>query len=97
MLCLRRRSKSKNIKKHFSRRCLERTGIYLDAKDIVRRIQKNELEFASRTSNSRTVFKYNCPITKKEYRIVYDKNKHDVVTIYPYTKNKNRFRKIFKI
>lgn len=93
MYCYRKHSKSKNIKKHFSRRCLERVGLYLNSSDIVRKIQNNELEFASRTSNSRTVFKYNCPITKKEYRIVYDKNKHDVVTIFPY---RNKCHSIYR-
>jgi hypothetical protein len=84
MLFRIKRNKSKNIKKHFKKRCLERVGICLNSEDIVKKIQNNELEFVSKTSNTRTIFKYICKTTKKEYKVVYDKNKHDVVTIFPY-------------
>lgn len=77
-------SKKKNIKKHFFYRCLERLGLYIDRNDIIKKIQKNELQFLHRTSNNRTLFKYKCSMNNKNYIVVYDKRNHDVVTIFPY-------------
>lgn len=93
MYRFKKRNKSKNIKKHFVIRCLERLGVVLNSSDIVRKIQNHELEFISKTSNSRTIFKYISPIDKKEYRVVYDKNRHDVVTIFPYVEKKYKKKK----
>ena len=74
--------KSKNIKKHFNHRCKERLGFKLNSQELVRMIQKNELDFVRRTSNTRTVFRYHCQVNNRDYNVVYDKLRHDVVTIY---------------
>jgi hypothetical protein len=79
-----RSPKSLNIKKHFAKRCMERVGVLLDSKRISKMIQNGELEFVRRTSNTKTVFKYICPTNGQPYKVVYDKNNHDIVTIYPY-------------
>lgn len=76
-------NKAKNIKRHFTSRCMERVGLFLNPQQLVQKIQKNELPFIKKTSNTRTVWGYYCEFNKKEYRIVYDKLRHDVVTIYP--------------
>ena len=88
-----RSRKSKNIKKHFFKRCLERIGHYINTKDLIKKIQNQELEFISRTSNTRTLFKYHCEFNDKDYVVVYDKNKHDVVTIYDYKIKKQNLQK----
>ena len=89
----RRTKKSKNIQRHFQQRCMDRLGIYLNNKQIVNLIQKNQLDFVKRTSNTRTVFKYHCNVNNKDYKIVYDKLRHDVVTIFPYEKEVNKWQK----
>ena len=72
-------SKKKNVKKHFQKRSLERVGVLLNKKELVRKIQNHELEFVERQSNRKTVFrpKY----LDKTYRIVYDKQRKQIITI----------------
>ena len=73
------RNKRKAIKTHFQRRSLERIGVLLDEKELVKKIQNNELEFIERQSNRVTVFKY---IHNEEpYRLVYDKSRKQIITI----------------
>ena len=74
--------KSKNIKRHFNHRCKERLGFKLNSQELVNLIQRNKLDFVRRTSNTRTVFRYHCQVNDRDYNVVYDKLRHDVVTIY---------------
>lgn len=85
-----KRSKAKNIKSHFFKRCLERTGYLINHKELIQKIQNHQLEFLYKTSNTRTVYKYHFNITNKDYKIVYDKLRHDVVTIYDYNPPQKR-------
>lgn len=72
-------NKKKAIKVHFQRRSLERIGVLLDEKELVKKIQNNELEFIERQSNRITVFRYK--YQNKIYRLVYDKTRKQIVTI----------------
>lgn len=72
-------SKKKAIKSHFQRRSLERIGVLLDEKELVKKIQNNKLEFIERQSNRITVFRYK--YQNKIYRLVYDKTRKQIVTI----------------
>lgn len=66
---------------HFAKRCIERIGYVPDTKEIVKQIQKNELEFIERQSNRITLFKWVEPITKTNCHVVYDKQRKRLVTI----------------
>ena len=72
-------SKKKNAKKHFQKRSLERVGVLLNEKELVRKIQNHELEFVERQSNRKTVFRLK--YLDKTYRIVYDKQRKQIITI----------------
>lgn len=72
-------SKKKSVKKHFFKRSLERVGVLLDEKEIIRKIQNQELEFVERQSNRRTVFRIKYLGTK--YRVVYDKIRKQIITV----------------
>lgn len=74
-----RRNKRKAIKTHFQRRSLERIGVLLDEKELVKKIQNNELEFIERQSNRVTVFRYER--NGELYRLVYDKIRKQIITI----------------
>ena len=72
-------NKKKAIKTHFQRRSSERIGVLLDEKELVKKIQNNELEFFERQSNRVTVFKYE--YQDKKYKLIYDKNRKQIITI----------------
>lgn len=72
-------NKRKAIKSHFQRRSLERIGVLLDDKELVKKIQANELEFVERQSNRVSVFRYK--FREKSYRLVYDKTRKQIITI----------------
>jgi len=72
-------SKQKNIKAHFQRRSIERIGVLLDEKELVKKIQNNELEFVERQSNRVTVFRYE--YNGELYRLVYDKTRKQIITV----------------
>ena len=72
-------SKQKNIKAHFQRRSIERIGVLLDEKELVNKIQNNELEFVERQSNRVTVFRYE--YNGEQYRLVYDKTRKQIITV----------------
>lgn len=74
-------SKKKANKMHFRRRSLERVGAIVDESKIVRMIQTQQLEFVYRHSNNRTVYRYE--FMDKFYRVVYDKERKQIITIYP--------------
>lgn len=73
-------NKRKAIKSHFQRRSLERIGVLLDDKELVKKIQANELEFVERQSNRVSVFRYK--FYEKSYRLVYDKTRKQIITIF---------------
>ena len=72
-------SKKKAIKTHFQRRSLERIVVLLDEKDLIKKIQNNELEFIEKQSNRVTVFRF-C-YQDKVYRLVYDKTRKQIITV----------------
>ena len=81
------RNKRKAIKTHFQRRSLERIGVLLDEKELVKKIQNNELEFIERQSNRVTVFRYE--YRGNFYRLVYDKSRKQIITILCERRNNN--------
>lgn len=72
-------SKKKAVKKHFQRRSLERIGVLLNEAELVRKIQNQELEFIERQSNRKTV--YRLEYLGNFYRIIYDKNRKQIITV----------------
>ena len=79
---MRRKKKTKKECQvvHFQKRCIERVGKLLDRKEIIRQIQDGKLEFIERQTNRVSIWKY--PLEGKDYKIVYDKLRKQVVTIY---------------
>ena len=73
------RNKKEAQRKHFERRSIERVGVLLNQKDLVQQIQSGGLEFIERQSNRITLYRLNH--LEKFYRVVYDKNRKQVVTI----------------
>ena len=65
---------------HFQKRSIERIGVLINRKEIIRKIQKNELEFIERKSNRVTKWRYN--FLDKNYIVIYDKLRKQAVTIY---------------
>jgi len=76
----RKNTKRDNQRLHFEKRCLERIGVLLDRKEIIRKIKENLLEFINRESNRVTVWKYE--YAGKYYKVFYDKQRKQVITIY---------------
>lgn len=73
------RNKKKAIKAHFERRSIERIGVLLDEKELVKKIQANQLEFVERQSNRVTVFRHS--FNGETYRLVYDKLRKQIITV----------------
>jgi hypothetical protein len=73
------RSKKKSIKTHFSLRSIERVGVFLDEKALVKKIQNNELEFIEKQSNRVTVFRFY--YKEQAYKLVYDKTRKQIITV----------------
>jgi hypothetical protein len=73
------RSKKKALKAHFERRSIERIGVLLNEKELIKKIQANELEFVERQSNRVTVFRYK--FKGENYRLVYDKTRKQIITV----------------
>lgn len=74
-------SKKKNVKIHFRRRSLERVGMIVDEIELIKKIQKQELEFVYSQSNRRKV--YRTEILGQVFRVIYDKERKQLITIYP--------------
>ena len=74
-------SKKKNVRAHFRRRSLERVGIIVDENGLIKKIQKRELEFVCSQSNRRKM--YRTEILGQIFRIIYDKERKQLITIYP--------------
>lgn len=75
----KKQSKKEAQRLHFEKRSLERVGVVLDRKEIIRQIQNGQLEFYEKQSNRVSLFKYF--FNGEEYRIVYDRERKQVVTI----------------
>ena len=74
-------SKKKNVKVHFRKRSLERVGMIVDEQDLVRKIQKQELEFVYSQSLRRKV--YRVEFLQQKFLVVYDKMRKQLITIFP--------------
>ncbi|MCD7780269.1 MAG: hypothetical protein LUH05_06310 [Candidatus Gastranaerophilales bacterium] len=72
-------SKKKAVKQHFFKRSLERVGVLLNEKELIRKIQNQELEFIERQSNRKTVFRFEH--LGNSFRVVYDKIRKQIITI----------------
>ena len=88
---MNKRSKKKALKLHFQNRSLERVGILLDTKELIRLIQKNNsnsenLIFLKRQSNR--VSKYLFKFKEKEFYLFYDKERKALITIFEKDKEK---------
>ena len=76
-------SKKKNVKMHFRRRSLERVGVVLDEHALIKKIQSHNLEFVYSQSNRRKV--YRTEFMGKSYLVIYDKERKQLITIFPET------------
>ena len=74
-------SKKKNVKVHFRKRSLERVGMIVDEQDLIRKIQKQELEFVYSQSLRRKV--YRVEFLKQKFLVIYDKIRKQLITIFP--------------
>lgn len=74
-------NKKKNVKIHFRRRSLERVGMIVDEIELIKKIQKQELEFVYSQSNRKKV--YRAKFLGQIFRIIYDKERKQLITIYP--------------
>lgn len=69
------------VDRHFANRCLQRLGHLPDSKDLVNKIQNQELQFVDRQSNRLTRWLWLDKITNIECVLVYDKIRKQLVTI----------------
>lgn len=72
-------SKKEAQRHHFEMRTLQRVGQVLNQKELIWKIQNGELEFIERQSNRVSLFRY--VINGTAYKIVYDRQRKQVVTI----------------
>ena len=79
------RNKKQYLKKHFMQRSVERVGVFLEPNEIIKQIQNNKLEFIERKSNRVTLWKYYYKDTA--YKVIYDKQRKELVTIIPMDEN----------
>lgn len=75
----KKKDKREAQRKHFEKRSIQRVGVLLNRKEIIHKIQNGELEFIERQSLRVSLFRYVHNGTA--YKIVYDKNRKQVVTI----------------
>ena len=76
-----RRSKAKDVRTHFEKRCLQRLGYLPNHKELVRKIQSNELEFFERQSGRVTKWKWTDPVSKENFILTYDKERKQIITV----------------
>ena len=88
-------SKKKSQEAHFIKSCINRLGTIIDNNEIVRIIQKGELELIDKESSRISRFKY--VYNDNEYMIVYDRKRKQAVTIIPYSEGygKKCYRLLF--
>lgn len=61
-------------------RSLERVGMIVDEKELIKKIQKQELEFVYSQSNRRKV--YRTEFLGERFFVIYDKERKQLITIY---------------
>ena len=66
---------------HFAKRCLQRLGYLPDSKDLVNKIQNQELQFVDRQSNRLTRWLWLDKISNIECVLVYDRIRKQLVTV----------------
>ena len=76
-----RNSKRKTVERHFSIRCIERLGYVPNEKDLIKAIHTGKLENYDRQSNRITRWKWTDPIKNIPCVLVYDKERHQIVTV----------------
>ncbi len=81
-------SKKEAQRKHFEKRSLERVGVVLNRKELIYKIQGRELEFIKRQSHRVSVFRFE--FLGDFYRIVYDKERKQIVTIFMIQRNNGK-------
>lgn len=74
-------SKKKTVDKHFAARCIQRLGYVPDTSELVRKIQKNQLEFFMKESNRVTHWKWVDPVNNISCILPYDKERKQVITV----------------
>ena len=76
----KRVTKAKVMRNHFWQRSIERVGYLVDEKELINLIQTQKLKFIEKQSNRVSVFRW---ISKegKKFRLVYDKIRHQIITI----------------
>lgn len=78
---MRKKSKRKTVNDHFDRRCIERIGYIPDRRELVKSIQRNELEFVGKQSCRVTHWKWVEPVYKITCILPYDKERKQIITI----------------
>lgn len=77
----RSRSKKRDMRTHFQKRCLQRLGYLPSMKKLVMAIQNGELEFYERQSNRVTVWKWLDPVQGVSCLLPYDKERKQIITV----------------
>ena len=81
----KRKKTSADVVNHFNLRCMERIGMVLSQSELKNRMLEHKLTVVRRESNARTHFlvpKDMLPVWhKREMVAVYDKNRHNFVTV----------------
>ena len=81
----RKKKKPFHVKKHFTRRCLERIGFPIDADKLKELRASNSLQFVYRQSNTRTHWLVPMSLLPKGFErelvAVYDSVRHEFVTV----------------
>ena len=72
-------SKTRSENYHFRIRCIERLGFVPDKDELIKLIKDHKLELFDRQSHR--VTRWVWPHKGKEYVIVYDSHRHNIVTV----------------
>ena len=76
-----RRSKKKDVRTHFEKRCLKGLGYLPNEKELIKKIQNQELEFVYRQSCRVTHWKWLDPIFNIACILPYDKERKQIITV----------------
>lgn len=76
---------------------MERLGFHVNSKEIVKKIQhysenNKDIKFYKRQSLSRTAWVYHNESDNRDYRVIYDKNRKEIITIFPHNDRKKEIR-----
>lgn len=72
-------SKTKGQHLHANKRCIQRFGVALPARQLVAAIQTGKAEFVKRVSNRITIWRHT--IAGQPAVMVYDSRRHTIVTV----------------